>query len=263
MLSSSSLLFPAVRKACIDLSRKYAEVNGLIKEHISLLKTLSKAFTRTYLIIDAVDEVPEFGIQGLETRQGFLEALSSLADHSRLFITSRPHTNIASAFPGISLSTIQVQAAEADIVSYVSSRITTSTRLKAFVSKDEVLQSEIVQTVQKKANGMFLLAQFQVDKIRTAISIRQVRKILNSLPEKLQDVYSDCIGRIEKQTEADRLLGMRVLSWITRAKRPLSEQELTHALAFESGDTKIDWTGIPDISTVIGACVGLVHVQTE
>jgi ankyrin repeat protein len=56
---------------------------------------------------------------------------------------------------------------------------------------------------------------------------------------------------------------MRVLSWITRAKRPLSEQELTHALAFEPGDMEIDWTGIPDITTVIGACAGLVHVQTE
>jgi hypothetical protein len=160
MLASSRLLFPAVRKACFDLSSKYAEINKLVKEHISLLKTLSKAFARTYLIIDAVDEVPEFGIQGLETRQGFLEALFSLADHSRLFITSRPHTNITNVFPGISLSTIRVQAAEADIVSYVSSRVTTSTRLKAFVNKDEALQSEIIQTVQKKANGMYALENY-------------------------------------------------------------------------------------------------------
>lgn len=41
------------------------------------------------------------------------------------------------------------------------------------------------------------------------------------MPEKLDELYRQTLERIQKQAGDDEVLGMRILSWITHAKRPL------------------------------------------
>ena len=53
------------------------------------------------------------------------------------------------------------------------------------------------------------------------------------MPRELDDLYRETLERIQKQPGEDGTLGMRVLSWITYTRRPLSVDELRHGLAVE------------------------------
>ena len=75
--------------------------------------------------------------------------------------------------------------------------------------------------------------------------------------------YDATIRRIKSQ-EGDRArLGMDALMWISHAERPLSVDEICHALAVEIGSTDINTNNIPSIQTVLGCCQGLAAVDKE
>jgi ankyrin repeat protein len=54
-----------------------------------------------------------------------------------------------------------------------------------------------------------------------------------------------------------------VLSWITYARRALTTEELSHALAVEAGESELDEDNIPDIEDMVSVCAGLVTVDEE
>lgn len=94
------------------------------------------------------------------------------------------------------------------------------------MSKDKVLKEEIVKTITRKASGMFLLAELQVDQVATAINIRQVRQMLDRLSSRLFDMYRHTIERIREQSDTEAILGMRAISWTAHVERPLTVSEL-------------------------------------
>lgn len=51
---------------------------------------------------------------------------------------------------------------------------------------------------------------------------------------------------------------MDVLSWVARAKRPLSVSELLHALATELDESEFHDDNIPDLDDIVSACAGLI-----
>jgi hypothetical protein len=56
---------------------------------------------------------------------------------------------------------------------------------------------------------------------------------------------------------------MKVLSWITCAKRPLITLELQHALAVNIGDRDLDKENLREIDNMVSVCAGLVTVDEE
>lgn len=56
-----------------------------------------------------------------------------------------------------------------------------------------------------------------------------VRKTLETLPTGVSATYKDAIERIKDQSDAEADLGMKVLSYVFCAKRPLKVEELRHA----------------------------------
>jgi ankyrin repeat protein len=75
--------------------------------------------------------------------------------------------------------------------------------------------------------------------------------------------YKDAMERVKGQKAGFRELATRVLSWITCAKRPLTTQELQHALAVEPGKSELDRDNIPEIEDMVSVCAGLVIVDEE
>jgi len=67
--------------------------------------------------------------------------------------------------------------------------------------------------------------------------------------------------RIEGQKTGFRDLAMRVLSWITCAKRRLTTSELRYALAVEVGESELDKDNLPEIEDMVSVCAGLVIVE--
>ena len=69
--------------------------------------------------------------------------------------------------------------------------------------------------------------------------------------------------RIISQDADSTKLAIRVLSWITRAKRALSPLELQHALGVEVGKLEFNKKNLPEIQDMVSDCAGLVIVDEE
>lgn len=112
----------------------------------------------------------------------------------------------------------------------------------------------------------FLLARLHVDSLldkRTKSKVLLILKNLGTGPDAVHAAYDKAMERIEGQLPEDRALANRVLSWIIYAKRRLTTQELSHALAVEPGTTELDMDNIPDIIDIVSVCAGLVTVDEE
>jgi plasmid replication initiation protein len=67
-----------------------------------------------------------------------------------------------------------------------------------------------------------------------------VIKVLDNLPNDIDDIYNQAMERIERQPKPDKELSERVLSWITYACRPLTVKELQHALSVSPEMSNMD-----------------------
>lgn len=66
-----------------------------------------------------------------------------------------------------------------------------------------------------------------------------MRKALGALPNGLDATYDQAMNRIRSQKPRYVQLAESILAWISNARRPLSVQELQHALATKLGDVCI------------------------
>ena len=92
-----------------------------------------------------------------------------------------------------------------------------------------------------------------------------IRSALERLPtgsEAYDQAYKDAMERIEKQGVDGKNLALKVLYWITCARRSLVTAELQHALAVEVGESELA-TKQPDIEDMVSVCAGLVTVDEE
>lgn len=102
-----------------------------------------------------------------------------------------------------------------------------------------------------------------MDSLGTKTTPKAVRKTLESLPTELDTTYEDAIRRIESQNEDDKKLAKQVLCWIIYAFRPLTIDELQHALAVEPDEPILDRDNIPDQELLTSVCAGLVIVDQQ
>lgn len=79
----------------------------------------------------------------------------------------------------------------------------------------------------------------------------------------LDDAYKEAISRIKSQTARQSDLALKVLSWITCAKRPLNSSDLQYAIAVEPGARTLDEDIIADIEVLVSICAGLVILDKE
>jgi len=102
-----------------------------------------------------------------------------------------------------------------------------------------------------------------MDSLGGKLNAREVRAALENLPEGMDDTYDEAMKRVERQEDSHKQLAKRVLSWITYVIRPLSVQELQHALAVMHDTTHIDPDDIIDDEILTSVCAGLVVVDQE
>lgn len=109
----------------------------------------------------------------------------------------------------------------------------------------------------------FLLARLHVESLGSAaaLSIKHVRKRLQSLPTTLNGTYDEAIQRIEAQEHEHRQIAMKTLAWVSYAFRPLKLRELQHALAIEPESAELDEEDIVDPNSLTALCAGLVVVD--
>lgn len=98
---------------------------------------------------------------------------------------------------------------------------------------------------------VYLQLEILWDTCRTDADIRHA---LTALPKNLEETYKRCVSRIDFRDN----WALKVLKWVSFAKRPLHIEELREAVAFQSTDTKWDAEKKPQRDFIIGCCANLV-----
>ena len=118
-----------------------------------------------------------------------------------------------------------------------------------------------------KSPSRFLLTALQMDRIFDTRTIKGIKSALASMPAQLDELYREALVRIQKQSVNDGELGMRILSWITHAKRPLSVNELRYGLAIEYSDiqedVEFDEDNVLSSGSLVDVCAGLVIIDSN
>ena len=126
--------------------------NPTTEQWIALIELLCKKFSRTFLIIDALDECPEFDDNSNEVRAKMVSSLLRLSRSAHVFVTSRPSVDVAAKIPGC--MTLRIQAKYSDLRSYLKARKTEHTALGTIIDQDPALEGHLEDTICRKSNGM-------------------------------------------------------------------------------------------------------------
>ena len=130
-----------------------------------------------------------------------------------------------------------------------------------------ILHAPISLMLVAKSPLRFLLTALQMDRIFDTRTIKGIKSALSSMPGQLDELYREALVRIQTQSGNDEELGMRILSWITHAKRPLSVNELRYGLAIEYSDIQedgeFDEDNVLSSGSLADVCAGLVIIDSN
>ncbi|KAI1055328.1 hypothetical protein LB506_011510 [Fusarium annulatum] len=221
----------------------------------SNLLSTAKLFSRVFIVVDALDECHTTD----GTRTKFLEEIFKLQLHSKanIFATSRPIPEVKDQFQ--TSIVLEIRATDEDVERFLRGHMSQMPGFFRREGLEELVIGEIVRFVQ----GMFLLARLHLDSLRDKISVHAVQKALAKLPsgsDAYFQAYEAAMERIMSQSPSHQDLAKRVIAWITCALRPLTVEELRHALAVEVGKAELNREALPETSIILQVCVGLVTV---
>ncbi|KAF9772904.1 hypothetical protein IL306_009351 [Fusarium sp. DS 682] len=215
----------------------------LVDELSAALQSVVELYDKVFIVIDALDEC-----QTLDDCRGkLLSEIFSLQSRFtvNLFATSRPVSDITTMFDRALC--LAIRATKDDVTLYLEKHIGTLRFLLAHIYlqyfKDKVTENDVrsaLEGIQKRKQA----------------SRGDKNKLLSS-------AYDQVMERIERQEIGLRELAIRVLSWITCAKRQLTTIELQHALATKTGKRVLDNGDLVPIDDVVSVCAGLVTVDKE
>ncbi|CAG9983235.1 unnamed protein product [Clonostachys byssicola] len=237
---------------------KHKHTQPSVAELSETLLDLMGAYEKVFIVMDALDECTTIGA----CRSKLLTELFNLREktETRIFATSRVNDDISKAFHGA--LTIEIEASAKDLGAYLAGQM----QLQQSDIFDTDLQNMTVSEIVRAANGMFLLAELHMNTVVGLPTKGDVKQALQNLAkgvEGLDETYQLAMRRIEDQGKGYRELAKQILAWIIHAKRPLSTQELRHALAVKPGMTTMDDDYIPTTRILRSVCTGLVTVDDE
>ncbi|PNP50225.1 hypothetical protein THARTR1_09056 [Trichoderma harzianum] len=256
-----------LRSSNKNISRQYC---------LTLLQDLFSRFTRVNLIVDALDELTN------EVRRPLIYDLLKLHEHSSvsLFVTSRGIPEIQHLFKGCEMyASLEVRSSDEDIRNFLRDNIF---QLPNFVARSRKLQDEVIESVTNASAGMyvlglikwtlvgsallthsffrFLLAELYLKSLTNMISVGSLRTRLSNLTtgsNAYDALYEDSMLRIGFQGPELEHIAVQMLLVLTCARRPLSPQELSHALSIDETSDAFDEDMIPDMDDLVAACTGL------
>ena len=140
-----SIIFPIVGPIYNDHKKK--ETRPSKDELQELLKKLLNLFEKTYIIVDALDEVPDD-----DTRHDLLEVLRSLP--ASLLLTSRPLSTLEQYHSNAAYIHIEAENWK-DIEVFLEKQINSSPSLTTMLKGKEEVKKEICAKLKHKSQGMY------------------------------------------------------------------------------------------------------------
>ncbi|ORY56968.1 uncharacterized protein BCR38DRAFT_414280 [Pseudomassariella vexata] len=199
------------------------------------IRRICKSGQPVVLILDAEDE--------MQSTERLMMYFSKFAAHGcRILLTSRrPETVLPTgiALASDSIVSVKMESPTEDILKLAESRFRDS------VFRDSA-SSELLERIVEKSNGT---------------SVKEVKKILDSAPKDLDQVFESSIRRIDDQPSARAALAHRVIGWIINARRLLTAAEIIDGFAIEEGMDEIDPEAMTNVQLLLNVCAGLVTID--
>ncbi|THX47866.1 ankyrin [Aureobasidium pullulans] len=218
-----------LRECCKTYHRKLAKPSS--PEYVRLLRAVRGQFRKSYILVDALDEVPE------TERQSLVRDLKTFTPDIQILVTSR---NDCSHGPN-------------EDEEFLSSA----------VEVNHTLRDGIINAINQKTEGMFLIAELHITALSQEDNVRDVREKLENLPSEIADTYMQTMARIDNQKPKQAERARQVLCWLTHACRPLQVRELQQALAVRPTDKEFVHGGETSIDALLSYCMGLVIVDKQ
>ena len=245
-----------VFKELVDIYESHLR-NGTrfhINDILTLLARCSSTLERIYVLVDALDECPS------ATASTLFETLQRSESKLRLLYTSRqqvyPQTPAKAH-----IEHVEICPSEEDISCYVQHRLRQDTFRCAAVQTQGPFRDHILSTVTNRSDGLFLLARLHLDNIVKKAREKDVRQVLETLPQDLNSTYASILSRIDLE---DQELANRVFAWICFAEESLTTNRLQHALALHDCEgSDVDEADFWPIDYIAQVCGGLVRIHTN
>lgn len=115
----------------------------------------------------------------------------------------------------------------------------------------------------------FLLVRFHIEYLcqqtnsKQILAVLEVLKHSSTIRRPLDPTYDRVMEAVSQQPESCANLVVKVLSWLVKAKRTLTIQEIQTAVSveLELGSLELDELDPPDRSTLLDVCGGLVTID--
>ena len=211
----------------LDLARQssqrgFGKLDWNENELRALFESLVRNLGSRHLIcfIDALDECHEDQIREMVE---FLEDLGQLSISSQtrfqVCLSSRhyPHISIDKS---IQIVLEDEENHKTDIRAYINGKLKVGRSKKA---------EEIKISMERKSGNIFLWVVLVVPMLKKAFDqgkSHALEKLLNEIPEELDDLFQDILSR----DRADMEEFVLCLQWLLFAKRPMSREEMYHAM---------------------------------
>ncbi|THX30706.1 hypothetical protein D6D10_08573 [Aureobasidium pullulans] len=178
-----------------------------------------------------------------------------------LFATTRDDLEVQALFGDASV--LRILAHVEDLTLYTTER---AAELAPNIRGDEGLVKNVIKGVIDASDGVFLLARLHMNSISDQLTANEVKDTLNGLRKNTgsySSAYEATMKRINQQQKRRSDLGKRILAWVVHAKRPLSFEELNHALATRPGKRSIESGDMYAKEVILSVCAGLVTLDVD
>ncbi|KAI9683266.1 MAG: hypothetical protein M1822_006131 [Bathelium mastoideum] len=223
---------------------------------MEMLCEACKAFTWTFICIDALDECND-----LKNLLSYFTGAQSRVPSIRLVCTSRPHIKFMLRACGLNPYESLVEARESDVRAFVEWRIEDDQKGKPNIM-DSHLKEEIVRKLLNVYGGVFLLPVLHIDLILGEETRAARRHHLSSLESSLDKTFNAMMRRIQSSKKTEKN-ATRILTWIHLAERPLTVDELLSALAVDENDNDLNRDNFLDRDSFLDCCLGLAKIDNE
>ncbi|CCT63190.1 related to vegetatible incompatibility protein HET-E-1 [Fusarium fujikuroi IMI 58289] len=188
-----------------------------------LINIVTKDYSRTNIIVDALDECDR------DSRWELLEALAAVTNENqgvRLFVSSRTDDDIQRHFQQQPIIRIFAADNNEDINLFVRQRLSKDSRWNDLAPH---VHRDIESVFRNKSEGMFQWAALQVKQLCQAASWNEssIKLHLSSAPKGLEALYAIIWHQIERKSEYEKQQAKNAIQWVLCALKPLQTGELS------------------------------------
>jgi hypothetical protein len=121
---------------------------------MSVMRQIVRYKKNIFVVVDGLDEIPEYSERGEEIRPRFTKFLKELPPTYRVLVTSRSHLDLETSF--MPCEKIVISPPKSDIHAMVLSELSSSTRFGRLLGENTTyLTNELSQALVNRCSGMY------------------------------------------------------------------------------------------------------------